>query len=232
MKQQYLDLKQRVLRAHPCMTQDEDFREISERTLHHYDINAPRFFAGTIDHDVSQNIAALLEAIEAEAPYTILDLGCGPGRDLKTFRDMGHRAIGLDGSEKFVEMAASFSGCEVWLQNFLDLDLPDELFDGIYANASLFHVPRSLLPKVLGELYAALKPGGVLFSSNPRGNNEEGWNGPRWGSFHDYPAWEAFVTGAGFTPIRHYYRPAGLPRDQQPWLASVWRKPSALGGNK
>ena len=235
MKQHYLDIKRRILRPHPHMGQhfdsgmvdQDDFREISQRTLHHYDVSAPRFFAGTIDHDVSQNIAALLDAIEAEAPYTILDLGCGPGRDLKTFRDMGHRAIGLDGSAKFVEMAASYSGCEVWRQNFLDLDLPDGLFDGIYANASLFHVPRSLLPKVLGELRDALKPGGVLFSSNPRGNNEEGWNGPRWGSFHDYPAWEAFVVGAGFTPIHHYYRPAGLPRDQQPWLASVWRKPSA-----
>jgi SAM-dependent methyltransferase len=226
MKQQYLDIRRRVLRPHPTMEQDNDFREISERTLHHYDVNAPRFFAGTIDHDVSQNIAALLGAIEAEPPFTILDLGCGPGRDLKTFRAMGHRAIGLDGSEHFVEMAKAYSGCEVWLQNFLDLDLPDEMFDGIYANASLFHVPRSLLPKVLGELYAALKPGGVLFSSNPRGNNEEGWNGPRWGSFHDYPAWEAFLTDAGFTPLHHYYRPAGLPREQQPWLASVWRKPT------
>jgi len=65
----------------------------------------------------------------------------------------------------------------------------------------------------------------VLFSSNPRGNNEEGWNGPRWGSFHDYPSWERYVTGAGFAPLHHYYRPAGLPREQQPWLASVWRKP-------
>jgi SAM-dependent methyltransferase len=225
MKQHYLDIRQRVLRAHPYMEHDDDFREIAERTLHHYDEVAPRFFAGTIDHDVSQNIAALLDAIEAEAPYTILDLGCGPGRDLKTFRDMGHRAIGLDGSARFVEMAAAYSGCEVWLQNFLDLDLPDELFDGIYANASLFHVPRSLLPAVLEKLHEALKPGGVLFSSNPRGNNEEGWNGPRWGSFHDYPAWESYVVGAGFMPLHHYYRPPGLPREQQPWLASVWRKP-------
>jgi SAM-dependent methyltransferase len=209
----------------PGIVDGVDFREISQRTLDHYDLVAPGFFAGTLGHDVSQNIAALLDAIEAEAPYTILDLGCGPGRDLKTFREMGHRAIGLDGSARFVEMAASYSGCEVWQQNFLELQLPKELFDGIYANASLFHVPSRLLPKVLGELRDALKPGGVLFSSNPRGNNEEGWNGPRWGSFHDYATWESYVVGAGFTAIHHYYRPAGLPREQQPWLASVWRKP-------
>lgn len=204
---------------------NEDYHDITERTLHHYDSVARRFFAGTVDHDVSQNISALLDAIAAPAPFTILDLGCGPGRDLKTFSALGHVAIGLDGSRKFVEMARDYSGCEVWQQNFLDLRLPSAMFDGIYANASLFHVPSSLLPEVLGKLYEALKPGGVLFSSNPRGANEEGWHGPRWGSFHDYPAWASYLVGAGFIPLHHYYRPPGLPREQQPWLASVWRKP-------
>jgi SAM-dependent methyltransferase len=205
----------------------EDADEISRRTLQDYDRVADRFFHGTVGHDVSQNIAALLEAIETAGPFTILDFGCGPGRDLKTFSALGHVAIGLDGSRKFVEMARAYSGCEVWQQNFLELRLPEGLFDGVFANASLFHVPRSLLPEVLQKLHAALKPGGVLFSSNPRGDNREGWHGPRWGSFHDYPAWEAYLVGAGFIPLHHYYRPAGLPREQQPWLASVWRKSGA-----
>jgi hypothetical protein len=77
---------------------------------------------------------------------------------------------------------------------------------------------------VLRELCAALKPGGVLFSSNPRGGNEEGWNGERYGVFYDLDRWRELVTDAGFTEIRHYYRPPGLPREQQPWLASLWRK--------
>ena len=199
--------------------------EIARRTLAHYERNADSFFAGTIDHDVSQNIAALLEAIEAPAPYTILDLGCGPGRDLKTFSGLGHRAIGVDGSERFVDMARAYSGCEVWHQDFLHLDLPQGLFDGIFANAVLFHVPSAALPQVLTHLHAALKPGGVLFSSNPRGDNQEGWNGPRYGSYYDYATWERYLLAAGFTALHHYYRPPGLPREQQPWLASVWKKP-------
>ena len=121
-------------------------------------------------------------------------------------------------------MARRDSGCEVWLQDFLKLDLPASMFDGIYANASLFHVPGVALPRVLGELYAALKPGGALFCSNPRGQNEEGWNRGRYGAYHDLAAWRQVMAQAGFTEIEHYYRPAGLPRDQQPWLASVWRK--------
>lgn len=198
--------------------------DITRRTLEHYNSNADAFFAGTIDHDVSQNIDALLGAIEAAAPYTILDLGCGPGRDLKTFSDMGHRAIGLDGSEKFVEMARAYSGCEVWHQDFIHLDLPEAMFDGIFANAVLFHVPRPDLPGVLSMLHKTLKPGGVLFSSNPRGHNEEAWNGNRYGSYYDYETWERYLSAAGFSALHHYYRPAGLPREQQPWLASVWRK--------
>lgn len=203
----------------------DTYQDITRRTLHHYDRVAKRFFFGTLDHDVSQNIDALLNAIDGPGPYTILDLGCGPGRDLKTFVDLGHHPIGLDGSARFVAMARDYSGCDVWHQNFIELRLPEALFDGIYANASLFHVPCSFLPEVLDTLFAALKPGGVLFSSNPRGNNEERWHGPRYGSFHDYPAWERYLVAAGFVPLHHYYRPAGLPREQQPWLASVWRKP-------
>ena len=205
---------------------DDSLDAISRRTLDHYERNAQQFFAGTIDHDVSQNVAALLDAIQAPAPFTLLDLGCGPGRDLKTFSALGHRAIGLDGSSEFVAMARAHSGCEVWHQDFLHLDLPPALFDGVFANASLFHVPSRALPGVLAALYATLKPGGVLFSSNPRGHNEEGWSGPRYGSWYDYPTWERHLVAAGFLPIRHYYRPEGLPREQQPWLASLWRKPN------
>jgi len=199
---------------------------ITRRTLAHYERNARQFFAGTIDHDVSQNIGALLAAIEAPAPFALLDLGCGPGRDLKTFSTLGHRAVGLDGSAEFVAMARAYSGCEVWHQDFLHLDLPPDSFDGVFANASLFHVPSAALPEVLAALHGALKPGGVLFSSNPRGHNEEGWNGPRYGSYYDYPTWERHLAAAGFVPLHHYYRPEGLPREQQPWLASLWRKPN------
>jgi len=202
------------------------FDQVTRRTLDHYERNARQFLAGTIDHDVSQNIAALLDAIAAPAPFTLLDLGCGPGRDLKTFSALGHHAIGLDGAGEFVAMARALSGCEVWHQDFLHLDLPPGTFDGVFANASLFHVPAAALPAVLTALHATLKPGGVLFSSNPRGHNQEGWNGPRYGSYHDYPAWEHYLVAAGFTSLHHYYRPEGKPREQQPWLASTWRKPN------
>ncbi len=205
-----------------------DLEEITHLTLARYNERAEAFWTGTKDHDVGQNIAALLQHIKAVPPFNILDFGCGPGRDLKVFAELGHIAIGLEGAMNFVEMARSHSSCEVWHQDFIRLDLPDGYFDGIFANASLFHVPTSDLSRVLKELWATLKPGGVLFSSNPRGNNEEGWNQGRYGVYHDIESWRHYLANAGFVEITYYYRPAGLPFEQQSWLASVWRKAAAL----
>ena len=204
----------------------QDLKEIADLTLGHYDERAEAFWQGTRDHDVGQNIAALLQRIEGEPPFTILDFGCGPGRDLKVFAELGHVAVGLEGAAHFAAMARAHSGCEVWQQDFLALDLPDNHFDGVFANAALFHVPSQELPRVLLQLYACLKPGGVLFSSNPRGHNEEGWNGGRYGAYHDLDAWRRYVSATGFVELDCYYRPAGLPREKQPWLASVWRRPA------
>lgn len=202
----------------------DQLQQITTRTLAHYQASAEGFREGTRDHDVSQNIDALLRHTRGTAPLRILDFGCGPGRDLRTFVRLGHRPVGIDGCPEFVAMARADSGCEVWQQDFLALDLPAGHFDGIFANAVLFHIPSQELPRVLKELRASLKPGGVLFSSNPRGDNQEGWSGERYGAWHDLESWRQLLMAAGFDELEHYYRPAGLPREQQPWLASVWRR--------
>lgn len=197
---------------------------IAEATLAHYQARAEQFWEGTRDHDVRQNIEALLAHIEGEAPFDILDLGCGPGRDLLTFTRLGHRATGVEGCARFAAMAREHSACEVLEQSFLSLDLPAARFDGVFANAALFHVPSAALHGVLCQLHASLRPRGVLFSSNPRGEGQEGWSGGRYGVYHDLSGWRAYLVAAGFEELTHYYRPEGLPREQQPWLASVWRK--------
>jgi SAM-dependent methyltransferase len=199
----------------------QDLAKIANLTLEHYNQSAEDFWEGTRDHNVSQNIAALLQYIESEPPF---NFGCGPGRDLKVFAELGHIAVGLEGAAQFAAMARAHSGCEVWQQDFLKLDLPDNYFDGVFANAALFHVPSQELSRVLLELRASLKPGGVLFSSNPRGHNEEGWDGARYGVYYDLETWRRYMSAAGFVELTHYYRPTGLPREQQPWLASVWRR--------
>lgn len=203
---------------------EDDLARISRVTRDDYEQRAASFWEGTKDHDVTQNYEALLTNIEGPPPFTILDFGCGPGRDLRYFASLGHTAVGLDGTPRFCAMARAYTGCEVLEQDFLALSLPPARFDGVFANASLFHVPSSAIARVLGELRAALKPRGVLFASNPRGRDEEGWRGDRYGCFYEWESWSALVRAAGFDEVTHYYRPAGKPRDEQPWLASVWRR--------
>jgi len=201
----------------------EQLTEIEKITLSHYDTNALSFWQGTKDHDVTQNYQALLSQFPVGQTLDILDFGCGPGRDLSYFKFLGHRPVGLDGSHAFCTMARANTGCQVLHQHFLSLALPPHGFDGIFANASLFHVPGQELPRVLQQLHDALRPGGILFSSNPRGNSE-GWSGQRYGHFMEFEESNAYLEAAGFAVLEHYYRPNGAPRTEQPWLAIVSQK--------
>src|SRR5207237_2778745 len=143
----------------------ESLALITANTLKHYNERAAEFWAGTRDHDVKQNIEALLRHIRGAPPLRILDFGCGPGRDLAAFRSLGHEPIGLEGSPPLAAMAREHSGCEVWEQDFLALKLPADRFDGIFANASLFHVPCQELPRVLSDCTLRSSP---MACSSPR----------------------------------------------------------------
>lgn len=204
---------------------EQELRQISRQTLADYNARAEQFRAGTQDHDVSQNQAALLRHIMTNRPWRLLDFGCGPGRDLQTFTAMGHDVVGLDGAEQFCTMARQSSGCEIWQQDFLQLELPQAYFDGIFANASLFHIPSQELSRVLRQLYDCLKPRGALLSSNPHGNNEEGWQRNRYANLHRPDRWQTYMEAAGFALQESYYRPSHLPPAQRPWLVTVWLKP-------
>ena len=200
----------------------EELGIIETTTIGHYSANAVSFWAGTKDHDVSQNLEAFLSAFPRENSLDILDLGCAGGRDIASFKALGHRPVGLDGSEEFCRFARHYTNCPILQQSFLTLELPEKAFDGIFANASLFHIPSQELPRVLSELHRALRPGGILFSSNPRGNGE-GWQGQRYGHYMEFETSKSYLEASGFEILHHYYRPSGNPRNEQPWLAIVSR---------
>ncbi len=206
----------------PRNNSDLNLEEIERFTINHYEENAESFRTGTKDHDVSQNIAAFLDALPQEKSLDILDLGCGPGRDLAVFKSLGHNPTGLDGCKEFCKMAQEQSDCLTLNQQFLTLELEGKSYDGIFANASLFHVPSQELSRVLGQLHSALKDDGILFTSNPRGSGE-GWQGKRYGHYMEFESSKIFLERSGFNIIEHYYRPKGKPREEQPWLAIVSR---------
>lgn len=198
----------------------EQLENIEKTTLNHYNDNAQSFWHGTKGHDVSQNYSAFLSQCEQGAALDILDFGCGPGRDVAYLKSLGHRPVGLDGSPIFCEMARQYTGCEILCQEFLTLNLSTAAFDAVFANASLFHVPSQELPRILTELHTCLRPGGILFTSNPRGNSE-GWSGGRYGNFIEFEEASNLLQAAHFSILSHYYRPEGVPKNQQPWLAIV-----------
>ena len=160
-----------------------ELQELTRRTIGHYEFNSESYQIGTVDHDVSQNYKALLDSIESEILFKILDFGGGPGRDLRYIKSLGHIPTGIEGSETFVKFARNSIGCDVHHMNFINLDLPQFEYDGIFANATLFHVPRQEINRVMNELHETLKERGVLFCSNPRGNNQEGFSGEQYGFF-------------------------------------------------
>ncbi|MDG2273222.1 MAG: class I SAM-dependent methyltransferase [Halioglobus sp.] len=205
------------------MLTEEKLSQIQDITIAHYEQNALSFWQGTKDHDVRQNYDRFLVQFVTAGQLDILDFGCGPGRDLAYFKSLGHRPVGVDGSVSFCAMAQKNTGCSVLHQSFLSLDLGEAAFDGIFANASLFHIPKQEFPRVLSQLHHALRPGGILFSSNPRGNSEE-FSGDRYGHFMELEVSSAYLSEAGFKVIDHYYRPAGAPCAAQPWLAIVAQK--------
>ena len=101
-----------------------ELQELTRRTMGHYEFNSESYQIGTVDHDVSQNYKALLDSIESEIPLKILDFGCGPGRDLRYFKSLGHIPTGIEGSESFVKVARTLISCNVHDMNFINLDLP------------------------------------------------------------------------------------------------------------
>ncbi len=199
--------------------------QLEQVTIAEYQTTAESFRDGTWDHDVSQNRAALIAAMPRN-PGRILDFGCGPGRDIVAFQAEGQEVIGLDATPAFVEMAQQVGG-EVWQQNFLNLDLPEQFFEGIFANASLLHVPQTEMLRVLQDLHRSLVPGGAIVMSLARGQGEgfvDRLTGQRYTSYWEYETMSLLLEQAGFTIDHHYYRPPGLPPSMQSWVVLVAKR--------
>jgi len=143
-------------------------------TIKYYDENAITFFENTKDADMKRIYELFLKYLPPGAK--ILDLGCGSGRDTKYFLQEGYDVIAVDGSIEMVKLSTEFTGKQTLHLTFDEINFNEE-FDGIWACASLLHVPRSKIDFVLKKIYLALKKGGVFYSSYKYGNKEEIRNG-------------------------------------------------------
>ena len=131
-------------------------------TLNYYESEYGTFISETIEADTKELRNRFLKNVPDGG--TILDLGCGSGRDTKAFRDAGCRVRAIDGSAEICREASVFTGIDVRCLDFFDI--PDnESYDGIWACASVLHVEKSRIPDLIRKLYKNLNRNGVLYLS-------------------------------------------------------------------
>jgi len=131
-------------------------------TIRFYDEYAAEYFEQTVEIDVSALRQRFLNRLPAGA--RILDAGCGSGRDARAFLDAGYEVVAIDASSGMAEQALERLGVEAEVMCFENMPFREE-FDGIWACASLLHVPSEDLPGVLERMEMALKPSGTFYLS-------------------------------------------------------------------
>lgn len=201
----------------------------SERNRSFYDQNARAFFARTHDLDMTHLYEPFLTRVRSGG--RILDAGCGSGRDLKAFEQRGFEVVGIDASENMAQLARQHAGAVVHHLRFQDVAWRDE-FDGVWACASLLHVPRPELPGVLTLLAAALRPGGFLYMSFKLGTAERLANGRMFTDLDREGLDELLAVVGVLVPVEVWItRRVQAGREGERWLNAVVRKPSEEDAN-
>jgi len=139
------------------------------QTLLFYQQNVDSFFSGTVTADMQEARKRFTDCLSVHA--AILDFGCGSGRDTRAFMDAGLLVDAVDGSEELCIRASEYTGITVQHMMFDELDVQDR-YDGIWACASLLHLPKKELTAVLRKIEAALRKNGVLYASFKYGDFE------------------------------------------------------------
>ncbi|MCR4781743.1 MAG: class I SAM-dependent methyltransferase [Lachnospiraceae bacterium] len=149
-------------------------------TLFYYDEKAKEFCENTVNADVSPQRDRFLSYLKEGA--SILDFGCGSGRDIKAFLDLGYKVEAIDGSVELCKTASEYTGIEVKNMLFQDLNAVEK-YDGIWACSSILHVSKADLKSVLKKMVTASKDDGVIYTSFKYGDFEGERNGRYFSDF-------------------------------------------------
>lgn len=160
------------------------------KTIDFYNNNAADFVSGTLNADVTYIQDRFLALLPAGA--RILDFGCGSGRDTKYFLEKGFRAEGTDGSKELCRIASETTGTTVRQMMFDELDEVDA-FDGIWACASILHLPKAELRDVFKKMVRATKSGGYIYVSFRHGDFE-GYINERYFTYFTEKGFEEFIS--------------------------------------
>lgn len=155
----------------------------SDRTISYYDKNAADFVNTTQSVDFREVREVFRSYLPGNGAH-ILDFGCGSGRDARAFMEQGYQVTATDGSEEICKAASEYLGASVRHMLFQDLDEKD-IYDGIWACASILHLPKCELPAVICKMRDALKKDGVVYTSFKYGDFEGERNGRHFTYFNE-----------------------------------------------
>ena len=191
-------------------------------TLNYYNENAKAFVEGTLDVDFEQTQCRFTDKLKQGA--SILDFGCGSGRDTKYFLSKGFKVDATDGSEELCKKASEYTGIEVKHMLFQELD-EVEKYNGIWACSSILHLPKVELEPVLRKMLAATKENGVIYTSFKYGDFEGIRNGRYFTDF-TLEAFQEFIQRIPGLIMEEYWitgdvRPG---RGEEKWLNVILRK--------
>jgi SAM-dependent methyltransferase len=193
-------------------------------TLDYYNGNSREFDERTRHYDMRPRMQPFIDMLPAGA--RILDAGCGPGRDVQTFRELGFDAMGIDGSQAMVELARTIALCaRVEHIAFHEIEFVNE-FDGIWASASLLHVPSDQIDDAMHRLARALRVGAVIYMSVKEGDGRRVHDDGR--VFYDYSTAtlrELFARHPALELISIEHSPPSAGQsDRKSWLHALARK--------
>ena len=181
----------------------------------YYDSNAEDFFNGTVNVDMSPLYKDFLNEIPKKGH--ILDAGCGSGRDTFMFKSYGYEVSSFDGSIEMCKLASKHTGQEVLHMKFQDLDFKEK-FDGIWASASLLHIPSSEMDDVLERLKNSLKKRGAIYASFKYGDFEGKRNGRYFNDLTDKTAKDLFLRHGFKVKKTWFTQDARKGREDEKWV--------------
>lgn len=195
---------------------------MTDKTLNYYNENAQSFASGTVSIKFTEVQDKFLEKLNPDA--YILDFGCGAGRDTKYFLSRGYQIDAIDGSEQLCRIASKYTGIKVRQMLFQELD-EKEKYDGIWACASILHLPKKQLREVLENMYAALKSEGWIYTSFKHGKFEGERNGRYFTDFTTDTFKEFIHDMHGLKIEEHWITGDARPgRGEEKWLNLLLQK--------
>ncbi|GFR36427.1 class I SAM-dependent methyltransferase [Thermobrachium celere] len=191
-------------------------------TIEYYNKNALDFYENTKNANMQQLYTFFLKYLDKGDK--ILDLGCGSGRDTKYFLDNGYDVIALDASIEMVKLSSELTGKQTLHMTFNDMYFENE-FDGIWACASLLHVPRNEIDDVLLKIKRALKNNGILFASFKYGDKEEFRNG-RFFNYYEENSFRELLNKHKYFVLEETLITADVRqgREDEKWFSVILRK--------